>query len=215
MNSNKSLFDTFNLQTLHNFAAEMDTGRRSYHCPLVFGEYRLITVDINLFGLPLYIFGKRRGTKPEEIGLEFLMTSVVEESQGASARGCVVDYLGHHRFIVAEIKFVAYSDLAGRLDKNVPKFMLRIEFAQEENLNAGAGFLLIAKQTGRKHFGIIKHHHISLIEEPEDIAKSKMLDFATFAMNYHKLAVAAFGRRILSYQLFGQFVFELGKLHFV
>ena len=118
--SEKSVVDTFNLHAFQQLPAEMESGSRSDHSPFVTGKDVLITLGIELLDRTGDVGGQRHLAQLVECLLELVVRAVVEEPQRAAARGGVVNHLGHHRVVVAEIELVADTDFPGRLDQNVP-----------------------------------------------------------------------------------------------
>ena len=116
----ESCFDAFYLHALHQFTAEVQSCGRSHHGTLFGCEYALIALGIGGNGFALDIGGQGSLSELVQGILEFLMASVVKESESAAARGGVVDNLGHHRLIVAEVQFIADANLACRLYKDIP-----------------------------------------------------------------------------------------------
>ncbi len=99
------------------------------------------------------------------------MRSVIEETQCASTRGGIVDYLSHHRLIVAKVQLVAYTDLASRFHQNIPQLILRTKFPEQEHFDAGTGLFLIAIEKSREHHRIIVDKQVSLIKIIDDLLK--------------------------------------------
>ena len=71
-------------------------------------------------------------------------------------RGGVVDHFGYQQVVVAEVELVADADLAGRIDQYVPQAQLAVEFAQQEDFDFGARFLLVAVQTGGENLRVVE-----------------------------------------------------------
>ena len=168
--------------------------------------------------------------------LELVVGTVVEEPQGTSARGGVVDDLGHHGAFAVEEQLVADTYLACRLYQHVPQAQLLVELAQQEHLNLGIGLLLGAIESGWEHLGVVEDKGVALVEVVEQVAEGHVflrvvalgifledIDFLAFAVNHHEFAlvavVDAVYRSVLvlegtmwgikSNKLFGKFEFEL------
>ena len=99
------------------------------------------------------------------------MRTVVEESQGSSAAGGIVDHLCHHRTILLEEELVADTDLSSRLYQHIPQTQLLVELTQQEHLDLGIGLFLGAVETGGEHLGVVKDKRVVLVEIVEDIAE--------------------------------------------
>ena len=116
---------------------------------------------------------------------ELAMRPIVKEAKSTATRGGVVNNLGHHRVVFAEIEFVTYADFSCRVNEDIPKTHVGIEFTKQENLDACTRFLLVAKQTSREHLGVVEEKNIVFIEVIEDSLELDMLDFATISVDDH------------------------------
>ena len=114
------------------------------------------------------------------------MGAVVEETESAAARGGVVDNLGHHRLIVAEVKLVADSDFTGGLHKHIPELVFGIELAKQKHFNARPGLFLVAEQPGRENLGIVEHKNVAVVEIVDDILEYPVLDFTARTVDHHQ-----------------------------
>ena len=213
MESKKPAFYTFDLQTLHQFAAEMHTGCRSHNGPLVLGEDALVAFLVPVFHRAGDIFRKRSLAQGIEGLLEFIVVAVVKEAERTSAVGRIVDHLGHHRIVVAEIELVADTDLAGRLHEHVPETVFLIKLPKEKHFDAGARLLLVAIETGRKNLGVVENHHVAFIEEIDDLLEDMMGDLACAGVDHHQATFVTILRRTLGHQLLGKLELELRKFH--
>ena len=143
--SEVAFLDADNLHAAEQFAAEVQAGGRSSHSTLHASLEELVAFHIIFFGLVAnYIVGQRCLTQGIKVFLKFIVVAIVEEAKCASARGGVVDYFSHDSIVEVEVEFVAYANLAGGVNENVPQLMLGIEFAQQEHFYLGAGLFLIS-----------------------------------------------------------------------
>lgn len=138
------------------------------------------------------------------------MVAVVEEAQRASAAGGVVNHLGHDGIVFSKIKFVSDTDFACRVNQHVPEAQFLVEFAQQEYLDAGASFFLVAVEAGRKHLGVIEDEKVVLIEIGEQVLKHSVFNFTRFAVKHHHTALVAVRRRILCNFILWKFKLKLG-----
>ena len=141
------------------------------------------------------------------------MVAVVEEAQGASAAGGIVNHFGHDGIVFAEVQLVANTDFAGGVHEHIPEAEFLIKFAQEEHFDACVRLLLVAIEAGGKHFCVVEHEDVVLVEIVQDVLEHAMLYLAGFSMEHHHAAFVAVGCGILGDFLFGEFVLELGELH--
>ena len=142
--------------------------------------------------------------------LELLVGTVVKETKGTAAAGGVVDDLCHHRFVFAEIKFVADTYLAGRVDQHIPKAHLSIELAQQEDLYLGTSFLLVAVKACRKDLGVVEYEDILFVEVIDDIAEGIMMfNNTSLGMYDHEATIVAERCRFLCDAVFWKLVLEL------
>ena len=208
----KGGLDALNLHALHQLAAEVEARGRHGHATLVLGEDALEVFQV--FGGAVVVFatvydvaGQWGFAQGEELALELLVGTVVEEPQGAAAAGGVVDDLGYHGARVVEEELVADTYLAGRLYQHIPKPHLLVELAQQEDLNLGVGLLLGTVEAGRENLGIVEDEGIALIEIVEHVTEIEVLAFdriaigilliefysLRFAVQYHQLTLIASG----------------------
>ncbi len=141
------------------------------------------------------------------------MRAVVEEAQRATAGSGVIYHFGYHGFILAEVEFVADTDFACRFDQHIPEFLLYIEFAEEEHFDTGAGLFLVAVKQGGKHFGVVEHHYIAVVEKVEDVAENVMRNLAGLAVYHHQTGIIALLVGVVCDEFVGKFEVKLRKLH--
>ena len=121
----------------------------------------------------------------------------------AAARSRIVNHLGHHRLIVAEIKLVADAYFSRRFDKNVPQLIVCVKFTKQKHFDAGAGLFFVTIKKRREDLGVIKDHNISLIEILKNFFKLAVFNLAGIAMENHHACLVAVRHRILGYEIFG------------
>ena len=183
------------LEPFHQVLAEMQSGRRRGDGSLVLRVNRLIALLVDRFDFRAYPLGQRRLAEFVQRRLELVVVAVEQETKRPPARGRVVDHLGHHQVVVAEIELVADTYLARRIDQHVPQAQVAVQLAQQENFDLGSRLLLVAVQTGRKHFRIVEYQHVALPEIIDHFLEYLMLDLACAAVQHHQpRLVAAFGR---------------------
>ena len=188
----------------------MQTRRRCRHCALVFGVDTLEIVEVvgggvGILALVDDVARQRRLTQCKQFALEFVVRTVVEEAQRATATRRVVDDLGHHRAALVEKQFVADANLSRRLHQHVPQAHILIQFAQQKHLDFRVGFLLRAVQSRRKHLRIVENEGVALVEVVEHVLELKEIaldgvslvvalehiDGFRLAMKHHQTALVA------------------------
>ena len=179
----------------------MHAGRRGSHGALLLGEDGLVTLGVLGFDLLAYPLRQRRFAQREERMLELLVGAVEQEAQRAAARSGVVDHLGHHQVVIAEIELVADADLARRIDQHVPQTQFAVQLAQQEDFDLGAGLLLVAVQTGRKDLRVVEDEQVALVEIVDDILENTMLDRALGTVHHHQTRLVAVLGRVLGQHL--------------
>ena len=142
--------------------------------------------------------------------------AVIEEAQGPSAGGRVVDHLGHHAVVVAEIEFVAYTDLAGRVHYDIPQPLLPVEFAQQEHHDVGACLFFLAQELGREDLGVVEHEAVALAEVFYDVLEPAVFYFSAVLVEHHQAAFVPpldvsvdFWHQLCGYAFLGQVEIEL------
>ena len=179
----------------------MHPRRGSHHGPLLRGEDRLVAFAVLRFDLLAHPARKGRLAQFEERRLEFVVIAVEQEAQRAAARSGVVDHLGHHQVVVAEVELVADADFAGRIDQHVPQAQFAVQLAQQEDFDLGAGLLLVAVQTGRKDLRVVEDEQVALVEIVDDILENTMLDRALGTVHHHQTRLVAVLGRVLGQHL--------------
>ena len=175
----------------------MQTRCRRSDRTFVFGEDTLEALEVFRLRRTAHEARDRRFAEGIELFFKFVVVAVVEEAQRASAAGGVVNHLGHDGVVFSKIKFVSDTDFACRVNQHVPEAQFLVEFAQQEHLDAGAGFFLVAVEAGRKHLG-------------EQVLKHSVFNFTRFAVKHHHTALVAVRRRILCNFILWKFKLKLG-----
>ena len=103
----------------------------------------------------------------------------------------VVDYLGSHDVVLAEVELVADAYLARRVDQDVPQSELAVQLAQQEYLDVGSGLLLVAVQTCRKDLRVVEYEHVLLVEILDNVLEDAVFDLSRLAVDDHKTRVVA------------------------
>ena len=144
----------------------MQTAGRSRHSTFVLGIDALEIFQILFCCLTTVhdIVWQRSLTESIELTFELIVRTVVEESQGATAAGGVIYYLGHHRTTIVKEKLITNANLTCWLHKHIPKAHLLVEFSQQEHLYLCIGLLLGSIQSSREHLGVVEHKDISFTE---------------------------------------------------
>ena len=122
----------------------MQSGGGGYYGALVSGEDALVVLGIGRLGLARDVVGERGLAQVVQGFLELIVRPVIEEAECTSPGCGVVYHLCDHTVVVTEIELVADTYLAGRLYKDIPEFIVGVEFAQQEHLDAGACLFLVA-----------------------------------------------------------------------
>ena len=123
-------------------------------------EDGLIALLVDLLDLLAHPTRQRRFAQLIESLLELVVVAIEQETQRATARGGIVDHLSHQQIVITEIEFVADTDLTRGIDQHVPQTLLAVQFAQQKDLDLGAGLLLIAIEAGGKDFGIVENEDV-------------------------------------------------------
>ena len=213
MQSDVSSIHTFNFHTLHQFAAEVQIGRRSHHCAFVAGKNGLEIFGIFFANRTIDILRNRRFTQSEQSFFERIVVAIVKEAKGTSARSGVVDNFGNHRIVFAEIQFVTDTDFTGRIYQNIPQTKFFVEFAQKEHFDLGTGFFLVSVQTSGKYLGIVEDKHVAFIKIFQDILESSVFDFTRIFVQNHQFGFIAIHGRMLRNTFFGQMEFKFRQFH--
>ena len=131
------------------------------------------------------------------------MVAVIQETQRAAARGGVVNDLGHHRVVQAKVKLVADADFACGLDKHIPQLVVGVQFTQQEHLDACTGLLLVAKELGGEHLGIVEHEQVVRAEVFKNFLEDLVLDLVAALVQYHQSGLVTHGGGIGGNELLG------------
>ncbi len=220
VNGEEVEIDALDFHALHQLAAEVQCGCRSHDAAFGLGENgliafavgkRMVVIDrlVNHVAQALQC-GRNRSFAVAVEGLdEFLVWAVVQETECAAARCGVVDNLGHQTLVFAEIEFIADADLACRIDQHVPQTAFGVQLAQQEDLDAGSGLLLIAIQTRGKDLCVVENHKILLVEIVDEFLENFMFDFLALLVQHHHLTFVTMVRRLQCDTIFRKFELEL------
>ena len=110
-------------EAFHQLAADVQTCGRCSNSAL----HLCIDCLIALFVVGVDVtqgadfFGKWSLSHTFDQADELVVRAVVEESDGTTARGGIVDHFGHESVAVAKVEFVADADFASGVDDDVPK----------------------------------------------------------------------------------------------
>lgn len=172
-------------------AAEVKTGCGGGYGALMLCKDSLEVLFVLRGGL-LFDKPQDRGfSKAVECLFELLVRAVEQEPEGAAAGGGVVDNLRYKALVLSEVKLVADTDLAGGVYDNIPQPLLAGELAEQEDLNVGSGFFLLAIKACGEYFGVVENEGVSLSEVVYDVLENFMLYFSCVLMKYHKAAFVA------------------------
>ena len=202
----EGLVDALDLHALHQVLGEVHAGRRGGHGAFVPGEDRLVALGVLRLDLVAHPLGQRGLAQTEKRLLELLVGAVEQETQRAAARSGVVDHLGNQQVVVAEVELVADADLARRIDQHVPQAQFAVQLAQQEDLDLGAGLLLVAVQTGREDLGVVEDEEVLFVEILDDILEDAVCDGAFGAVDDHQARVVPVFRRMFRQHFGGEFV---------
>ena len=187
----------------------MQPGSRCGHRTFVPGENGLEVLHIGLVRSFLDPLRHRSLSECEQSLLELLVRSVIEEPEGASAGGGVVNHLGHHTVVLSEVELVADSDFAGRVHHHIPKPLLLVELAKQEYDDVSLGFLLFAVEFGRENFGVVEDEVVALSEIIYNVLELPVFDLSSIFVQHHKLALISPAGRLGCYPVFREIEVKL------
>ena len=81
-----------------------------------------------------------------------------------------------------------------------------VQLAQQEDLDLGAGLLLVAVQTGREDLGVVEDEEVLFVEILDDILEDAVFDGAFGAVDDHQARVVPVFRRMFRQHFGGEFV---------
>ena len=187
----------------------MESCGRSHDSAFITGEDSLVTLEIFRLGGAVDIPGKRRFPELIKGVLKLFVRTVEEESQRASARCGIVDYLGDHRVVFAEIELITDTYFTGRIDQNVPQTVYFVEFTEKKYFDFRTGFFFIPIKQGRKHARIVENEKVVFVEKIDNILEYTMFYRTVFAIYHHKTRLIAILCRILGNLFVGKFKLKL------
>ena len=135
--------------------------------------------------------------------LEVVVVTVVEESQGASAAGGVVDDFRHDGVVLTEVEFVADADFPCRFHEHVPQPQFGIQFPEEEYFDVGSRLFLVDVESGGKDFGVVEDEDVLVVEVFEQVDEVAVLYRAVLAVQHQQSAFVAVGGRIFCDMVLG------------
>jgi len=199
--------DSFDLEAFHELAGKVQTRGGGGYGAFIFSKDGLEPVFVFGFDLAFDVLGEWGLAQGLDDFVKSFRVSVEQEPDGTAAGGCIVDYLGYE-VAIAEIEFIAYADLAGRVYEYVPEVHFGIELAEEEYLDLGAGFLLTSIQAGGEHHGVVAYHDIAFGEIVYNIFENLMFDFPGFAVYDHEAGFVPVLSGSVGNKAGGEFEFE-------
>ena len=176
-------------EAFEEFAAEMETGRRRGHGALHFCVVGLVALRVLFFYVAKFpqLIGQWGGADTFHGGHEIVVTTFVEETDCATARGGVVCHFGHQLVAAGtKIQFVADADFPCGVHHHVPQPSLVVELAQEENSDAGSGLLFFAHQERGENLCVVRHNHIFRLEIVNDVFEYAVFDLTGVAVYNHQ-----------------------------
>ena len=213
VDGDEGLVNVLENHPVEQFTAEVESGRGSGDGAFVGGEDCLEVFGV-LRGDLLFDPDGDRGLSEGEKGLlEFLVRSVEEEAEGASAGCCIVDHFGDQGIVLAEVQLVADTDFAGGLDYYVPEALFAVQLPKEEDHDVGAGLFLPSVEPGGEDLGIVEDEEVVLGEIVDDVLEYAVFDFTGLLVEDHHPALVPPADRFLRDPFLGEFEVELGKLH--
>ena len=177
--------DVADFHAAHQFAREVQTGGGSHHGAFLAGEDGLVTLGVLGFGVAGDVVGQGRVALVVQVFLELVVVAVIEETQGAAARGGIVDDLGHHRVVKPEVELVADANLAGGLHEHIPQLVVGIEFAQQEHLDTCSRLLLVAEEFGGEDLGVVEYKQVMGVEVVKYVLEHFMFNLVALLVEYH------------------------------
>ena len=188
-------------QFLHLLFGEVQAGGRG-------GGGALLAVVDGLIALLVLEFlvdvGRQR--RLAEAVEDLLEDAVVVELDDAAAE---VGVLGHRaRELIAEADDIAGLGLLAGLDERLP--MVRVEAAQEEDLDLAARLVAVTNQAGRHDARVVEDQGVARLEEFLEIVEVAVLDGLLHGVEHHEARGIARLDRHLGDALFWQVVIKIG-----
>jgi hypothetical protein len=162
----------------------------------------LIPLAVGIFGVAFDFAGQRCLAEFVHGFHKLVVVTVEQKADGAATRRGIINHFGNE-VTITEVEFVANTNFAGGVHQHIPQFHLPVQFAQEENFNFGPSFLFVAIEPRRKHFGIVNHQRVAVVEITQQVREHFVFDLLRLAVHYHQACFTAFCR-ILGNQTFWQ-----------
>jgi len=201
--------DPFDLQPLDQFNAEVEARCWCSYRSLMFRIHRLVSDPVLLIRFAPDQFGKRSLSKTGQHRLEFLLGSVKQETNGASPGCGIVDHLRDQFIRIPKIEFVAHPNLSGRINNDIPKAILLVQFSQQKHLDPGTCLFLPPIHAGWEDLGIVDDEHILVVEILHDIPEMTVLDLSGSTVDNHHPGILPLFDGILSNKIKGKIESEL------
>ncbi len=89
--------------------------------------------------------------------------------------------------------------LRAGIHQYVPQAQLAVEFAQQEDFDLGARFLLVAVQTGGENLRVVEDEEVLFVEVFDHLLENAVFDGALGTIDHHQAGfVPVFGRYFAS-----------------
>ena len=148
----------------------------------------------------------RRQRRLAEAVEDLLEDAIVVEFDDAAAE---VRVLCHRaRKLITEADDIARLGLLARLDERLP--VIRVEAAQQEDLDLAARLVAVADQAGRHDARIVEDQRVARLEEFLEVVEVAVLDLLRHRVEHHEARGIARLDRHLGDALFWQVVIKIG-----
>ena len=113
----------------------------------------------------------------------------------------------YQQVVVAEVKLVADADFSCRVNQHVPQAQLAVEFAQQEDFDLGARFLLVAvRDRAGKTFVSLKMNRSFSSKYSMISLKMRVFDGALGTIDHHQAGFVPVFGRVFRQQVGGEVV---------
>ena len=199
----------FELESFAELLAKMQAGSRGRNRTFVLGEDGLEALLVGGLHVALDVLREWGLAQLVYTLLELLVGAVKQETQCTSARGGVVDDLGHQLVVLTEVELVSNTDFTRRIDQHVPQQAFAVQLTQQEHLDGSTGLFLVAVEACRENLGVVCDQYITLIEVAQNVPKVVVLNRAFGTVDDHHTRVGAIFGGVLSDELGRDFESEL------
>ena len=86
---------------------------------------------------------------------------------------------------------------------------LLVQFAEQEDLDAGARLLLVAIEAGGEHLRVVEDEDVPVVKILQDVLEDAVLYFAGLAVEHHQARLVPVLRGVQGNLLFGKLELEL------